>query len=248
MRSKRLLSLALALVAGSLSAGTFVGTIEYQLTSAKGGTHAMSMALSGRKVRSEVTAGKHTMVSIIDLKARTVTTLMPERKAYMVADYGALAPKASPITAVKTGATETIAGYKAQEWAVTRDGKVSSVWLTQALGRGFFQQGGGASVDVPEEWKGKDLLLLRFSRPGGARMEAVKVDTAAPDASLFSVPDGYTEMKGFGGGAPSDDGGQGGSEASAGMAARMKAAMENMTPAQREAMQQSMKAQPGAGQ
>jgi hypothetical protein len=249
MRDRTLVALASAvafvLAAATLQAGAFSGTIHYRLTDPKGAVREMSMAISGHQMRSDVQAAGHAMASIIDFDAKTMTTLFAERQAYNVTHFAGAADQAkAAVTAVRTGKTQSIAGYKADEWAVTRNGKASSVWLTTQLGRGFFSPTGPGAMDVPADWKGKDLIMLRATRPGGMSMEATKVDTDPPDAALFSVPEGYTQMKNPFEGAAPDASGPGGAE----VAERMKKAMESMSPEQRAAMQKAMQGQPGMGQ
>ena len=238
MRFIRPLTLAglLALAAG-LPAKAFEGRITYSVHDPKGGQRELQLALSGSKVRFEMAMKNHSGASIIDIKEGTVITLIPDRKAYMSSAYKA--PKAdqegAKATVSKTGAKATIAGYEAQEWVVEKDGHKTSLWLTESLGRGFFQGTQGAGqMELPADLKDKDVLALRVSGAKGTLMEATKVEPGHLDAALFSVPEGYTKMD-------AGLGGAGGGE----VAERMKKAMEHMTPAQKAAMQQYLEMQKG---
>jgi len=233
----------------------FEGKIQYQITDAKGSLHDLSVVVAKGKVRTEMQAKGHAAVSIIDEAAKTVTTLLPDRKAYMVHSFAASAAKAGkPKGALtKTGATATIAGYTADEWTYAGENGAVSLWLAEKLGEGFLRPSASAgSVEIPAELKGKGLAL-RIQKADGFKMEALKVEPGSPDAGLFVVPDGYSDM----GAAVDAAGGNaaaGGAGPSAGTAPampadaqeRMNQAMQNMTPEQRAMMQKMMQNQGAA--
>lgn len=257
MRFLHLMALAgLTLLTGALTAAdAFEGRIQYQMTGKDGKTRDFSMAMSGSKVRVDMSGAGHMGASIMDLKAHTTTVLMTERKTYMTMAFdpskaGKLkGPKAS---FSKTGKSETIAGYKAEEWLIKAGDHESSVWGTTELGKGFYQtsggQGqGGPDMDIPAELKEKGFLMLRMEDAAKKfKMEAVKVEPGKLGAEVFSVPEGYTEMKGMGGMMGAGMAGQGGGMPTD-AAARMKAAMDKMTPEQRAMMEKMMQRHAPAG-
>jgi hypothetical protein len=96
---------------------------------------------------------------------------------------------------MKTGKTEKIAGYLAEEWAYKGGEKKASFWGSTELGAWSMMsaKGRGPQMDVPEEFKKGGFFPLRIvSEDGG--MEAVSVEKKSMPDSLFEVPAGYKKM------------------------------------------------------
>ena len=134
----------------------------------------------------------------------------------------------------------TVAGYPVEEWVYRTAKSKVSLWVTDKLGAGFMQTGKGASsMEIPTELRKKGLAL-RIVSDKGFKMEAVKVWPGTPDASLFEIPAGYSQM----GGAM---GGQEGTSAGAGMPEdakeKIQDAMQNMSPDQRAMVEKMMQNQ-----
>lgn len=257
---KKLLTLtwALALAAGTLSAAkSFEGTATYKMTAGPSGKSMdMTFQMKDGKVRMEAEHDGHTMINIMDSANKKMVMLMPEKKMYMEHEMKAPMgkgkkdgekPKIS-----KTGKTETIAGYKADEWLFETSKMTMHLWGTTELGSGFMQAGGGKpgeGVEIPAELREKGFFPLRIvgdGKRGFSQMEATSVKPGSLDASLFTVPSDYKKMS-----MPAMMGGADAEGASgAGMppdaAARMKKAMEHMTPEQRAMMEKMMQGH-GAG-
>lgn len=118
----------------------------------------------------------------------------------------AAATKSEP--PVKTGRTETIAGYKAEEYTSTsKKGEVTEMWVTKELG-GFMMSGGGnpmaggRGAQVTPEWEefARDgamfpLRVVTRAKDGTEtmRMETKKVEKMKVDDATFST-DGYEEF------------------------------------------------------
>lgn len=226
------------LLAASLSAAAFEGSIDYGVTTAQGKTHAMTLSMSGNKVRTALSTGAMAGAAIFDLDAHTLTSIQPAQKTYSVMTLPRPQAKAPQGSFSRSGATDTVAGYPVEEWIYKTDNNRTSLWLTDKLGRGFFQEGhGGSGFEVPAELRDKDLLALRVTGSHGFKMEATKVTPGPVDAALFTVPAGFTEVKGMGaGGALPPD-----------MAERMRKAMQSMTPEQRAAMEKMMQSRSADG-
>lgn len=225
----------------------FEGSIKYRITDKTGGVHALTMTLAGGKMRTEMAEGGRTVVSIIDESAHTITTLMPGSKTYMsfTFDPAKSTRRSHKGTLSKTGNTDTVAGYPVQEWVYkTADSRIS-LWLTEKLGAGFMRTGkSSSSMEVPAELRNKGLAL-RIVSDKGFKMEALKVEPGAPDASLFEVPGDYSKMGG-------DMNDEAGAPAGAGLPpdaqAKIQAAMQNMTPDQKAMLQKMMQNQGAAAQ
>ena len=263
MKAMKALVLAgLCLASAALGAQAFEGKIDYQITDSKGGVHAISLAISGGKLRTEFSAKGFSGASILDPKARTSTMILDSRKAYMVMHFDPAASGKSKgkATLSKTGKTDSIAGYPVEEWVSERDGKRTSLWVTTKLGQGFFQSSGSGhgapNLEIPAELKDKGFLPLKIVSASGGVVVATQVEPGSVDPSLFEVPAGYTEMQGMGGMMGGDAGsagaGSGASQASgmpagvpADAQARMQQAMQNMSPEQKAAMMKAMQGQGG---
>lgn len=108
----------------------------------------------------------------------------------------------------KTGRSETIAGYKAEEYVMTnKKGEVTEMWLSKELGAFHFASGGnpmagGRGQNVSPEWEkfAKEegafpLRVVSRNKKGDetSRLEVTKVEkTSIPD-KVFSL-DGYQEF------------------------------------------------------
>jgi hypothetical protein len=265
MKAMKVLAMAgLCLASAGLWAAPFEGKIDYQMTGKNGEAHAITLAVSGGKLRTEFSAKGYSGASILDPQAHTSTIIMDSRKSYMVMhfDPAASAKAKGKATLSKTGKSDSIAGYPVQEWVSERDGKRTSLWVTEKLGQGFFPSSGSGhgapDMEIPAELRDKGFLPLKIVASGGATIVATKVEPGSVDPSLFEVPDGYTEMKGMDGGPGGASGATGaGSAAGAGSAsgmpagmpadaqARMEQAMQAMSPEQKAAMMKAMQGQGG---
>jgi hypothetical protein len=249
---KKLLLAALALAAGTLSAAkSFEGTAVYQMSAGMSDKNVeMTFKMKDGVTRMEATMQGHTMINLMDPAAKKMTMLMPEKKMYMEhemkAPTGKAKQEAEKPKLTKTGNSETIAGYKADEWLMETKKMTLHLWGTTELGSGFMQAGGkpGEGVEIPAEMRDKGFFPLRIvgdGKHGFSKMEATSVKPESLDASLFTVPADYKKMS-LGGmmGADGGDAGAGGGmppEA----AAKMKAAMDKMTPEQKAMIEKMMK-------
>ena len=247
-----ILSLGLALSSASLLAAPFEGTARFKtLGSESKGAKEMDFSIKGEKFRLDIDQGGHKATVIMDSKAKQAVTIVSERKAYMVMSLdrkGAATEEAKPAgKLVKTGKTETIAGYKAEEWDFEGGEPKTSIWGTQELG-GWSPvsdpRGRGPQLEIPAELKDGNFFPLRVVGEHGG-MEAVKVTKKSLPASLFEVPEGYEAMElgAFGGLPPA--GAKGSKDPSAEQQKLMMERMKRLSPEQRAMMEKMMKEQGG---
>jgi hypothetical protein len=181
-----------------LSAAPFEGIARYKLLGkqAKEGRE-LEFAIKGDKFRMDVKARGQQVAVIMDTKARQNITLLPDRKAYVVMKLDAhYKPGKAAGKLVKTGKTETIAGYLAEEWAYEGPDNKITLWGTKALGSWALNGGvhtGGPDLEVPAEFKDGGFFLLRMVHENGG-MEAIKVEKTSLPKELFEVPAGYEAM------------------------------------------------------
>jgi Domain of unknown function (DUF4412) len=200
----------------------FEGTVSWQM-----GERAMEMNQSykGTQVRNEMTGqGGRQGVMIMDMGARTMTMIMPERKMYMTMNMDAMKAEMDDMNheehklpkLTDTGKSETIAGKSCEVYRLaTEEGKPDTMELCAAKGMGFFMGGargpmsrGNTNASIAVDLAGspefakmyKDgFFPLRISRLENGQVKtemiATKVEAKSLDASLFQVPSDYTEMK-----------------------------------------------------
>jgi hypothetical protein len=213
----------LLLVPASLSAAAFEGKVTMKMTDpgSKGEAPLMQLSLKQGFYRMDVTVADNrkknaseSMATIMDLTKMEMYILMPSEKMYMVQKINPRAGNSEKVETVgdvvveRTGKTETILGYRAEQYLVkTKDG-TSEIWATDQLGtymgssapgggggRGMFGRGGGNASE--QEWEkaftGRDFFPLRvvsLDRRGRetSRMEVVAIEKQSLDVSHFAPP------------------------------------------------------------
>lgn len=209
------------------AADAFEGKVSLAIN-AKGHAQNLDYSMKGQALRIDMTAEGQSFASIMDLAKQEMLVVMPEQKMYMILPIKKPIEKAmaehpqGDQNVEKTGRTDTILGYKCDEYVSTdKDGTKTEVWVAEGLGSfmglgngggnpmgGMF--GGGGKKPAPSGWeekfKGKAGFPLRVvSRNAkGAetfRMEATKIEPGSLPASLFQPPAGYQkfQMPDFGG-------------------------------------------------
>lgn len=252
---RKYLLAALCLGAVGLAAKPFEGTVKFQAYSSEGKKGPlMEMAMQGQKMRMEAESEGRRSVMIMDMKAKQMLMLMPDEKQYMV---HAMDPKAgqakgrSKGSLKKTGRSEVIAGYKADEWVYEESGRKSAMWGTTELGAfvGAFNagpKGRESEVAVPAELRDKGFFPLRMVMEKGGKegkMEAIEVKPGSLSAALFEVPKGYSKLSMPGGGGHGAGDGHGHGAMPPGAMKEMEEAMKGMSPEERKMMEQMMKGQ-----
>ncbi len=209
-----------------LAAQGFEGVVVWQVAQGQG---TMTQMYKGTKVRTEMNQGGREGVMLLDNTMTTMTMIMPQQKMYMTMDLKGMAAMGGPshdmdhtppkITA--TGKTETIAGRTCEIYRYAEAaGKPETMEMCVAKGMGFFMMGQGpmgggggplgnlakaaANPEYAKLYK-DGFFPLRLSQLEGGTpklmMQAQSVEAKSLDASLFTVPAGFSEMK-MGGGRP----------------------------------------------
>lgn len=162
-------------------------TITQQLEQPGAKPVEMTMKLKEGKIRSDL---NEKMTAIIDTKTGDTTTLMHEQKMAMkipgamvkaaqataMAEMGA--KDAEMATPEKTGRSETISGFRCEEYVTTHDGKKITVWITN---------------DIPdaEEIIAQFAALSPDSNPAGSLFDASHVD-GFPIRTIAEIAPGQT--------------------------------------------------------
>ncbi len=215
------------------AAGAFEGKVSLAISAGKGQSQQLDYSIRDTAMRIDMTAEGQTFSSIMDMKKLEMMILMPSEKMYMVmalkdtVEKAAKQAKGKEPDIEKTGRTETILGYKCDEY-VTKDKKTTTeIWIAEGLGTfmGMGNNSGGgmggmfggkkkAADSWEEKFKGKPGFPLRVvSRDAKNketfRMEATKIEPGSLPASLFQPPAGWQKfqmpsmgdmLKGMGGG------------------------------------------------
>lgn len=211
-----------SLLAASLcsAADAFEGKVTLAMTAGKDKTQTINYSIRQDALRIDMTADGHNFASIMDLKKLEMIMLMPEQKMYMVMPMKQTIEKAVEKAEIKdpdiqkTGRTETILGYKCDEY-VTKDKKTTTeIWLAEGLGAfmglgdnsggggmgGMFGGGKSKAATWEEKFKGKPGFPLRVVTRDAKtketfRMEATKIEPGALPASLFQPPAGWEKFQ-----------------------------------------------------
>lgn len=215
----------------TFAAEAFEGKVTLTVTSEKGKTQDLNYTMKGQKMRMDINAEGHQAITIMDMGKLEMMILMPEQQMYMVmpmkqAVNNAMehAEKSGAMSSdiTRSGKTEKILGYTAEQILVTdqEKGTVTELWVARDLGvfMGLGGGGGGpmggmggrrnsaAAAKWEEVLKGGGGFPLRvISRNASGKqvmkMEATKIDPSSQPDSLFVPPDDYKKfsMPSFGG-------------------------------------------------
>ncbi|HYC71277.1 MAG TPA: DUF4412 domain-containing protein [Opitutaceae bacterium] len=189
-------------------AAAFEGKISFLISSGKNSQN-LNYALREDAMRMEIDAEGQTMASIIDLQKREMIMMMPKEKMYMVLPFKETVEKAFNEAELKqhniekTGRTDTILGYKVEEYVSKEKNSTSEIWVAEGLGTfmglsaGEGGPMGGRRKAAAQAWenafKGKPGFPLRVVTRDAKnketyKMEATKVEPGKLPASLFQPP------------------------------------------------------------
>ncbi len=204
---------ALSLLAVVPLAAQFEGTVTMNVPGTKEASE-MTYYLKGTQVAASIPiksgqmAGQ-TMRMIWDLPGHKMTMLMPmamgnAKGIKSVTDMN-MDEKVSTSDVKPLGTSETIAGYKCDDYEVIENGKPTSRFcVTHELG--FFayaaMSGAGRAAASPgwvKAFGNRPMFPLKVTNSDGkVVMEATAVRREPVGAEVFTVPDGYMDMSGMG--------------------------------------------------
>lgn len=201
------LATLLALTITAPARAAFEGVLDMVMTHSQKNT-AMKYFVKDKWVRVEPqTKEKGRGAVIMDYKRKTMIMLMPEKKQYMEmalhADEAVKTAKEEMKASepVKTGRTETILGYKCEEWVSKNKEGQTEMWLAKGLGVfSGMNSGHGkkAAWEIFAEKEGFFPLRVINRKTAGAedsRMEVKNIEKKSLDSSLFDPPAGYAKME-----------------------------------------------------
>ena len=196
----------------------FEGRIGMKITqpSAKNaaGTN-MLYCVKGSKVRLEMQPDARqgeelfSMAFLMDMEKQQLNMLLPEQKmyySYSFKDQKVQKPKAGEADFKPTGRTDTILGYKVEEYAnVASKGEYAEMWLTKGIGTfKMMAAGPGGKMADQKSWEKYiadnglfPMRVLQYDKKGGklvSQMDVTKVERATLPASLFELPSDYKKF------------------------------------------------------
>jgi hypothetical protein len=209
----------LLLTASLAHAAGFEGKVTLSMTTGKGKVQDLNYSMKENAIRIDMNAEGHSIATIMDLQKMEMVMLMPEQQMYMVMPIKDKVEKAvqgamdKEVNVEKTGRTETILGYKCDEYVSKDKDTTTEVWVAEGLGSfmGLGSGGGpmggmmgGGKAKAANGWeqkfKGKPGFPLRVvSRDAKSRetfkMEATKIEPGALPASDFQPPAGWQKFQ-----------------------------------------------------
>lgn len=215
----RLFAVGSLLTASICSAAAFEGKVSLAMSSGKGKPQTLNYSIKQDLMRIDIVADGQSIATIMDVKKLEMTMLMPEQKMYMVMPMKQTLEKAAAMADAKdpeiekTGRTETILGYKCDEYVTKDKNTTTEIWIAEGLGAfmGLGENGGGGGMGGmfggkkktggwEEKFKGKPGFPLRVvSRDAKSKetfkMEATKIEPGSLPASLFQPPAGYERFQ-----------------------------------------------------
>lgn len=208
LRPVHLLGLLASMVAPSLYAQSFEGTLEFTKTTGPVVT-MYKYHVKGDHVRiEEISArGEVQGIMLVDTRDKTVTAVSPERKLYMDVPNMRL-PKDVETSVQKTSEMKEIAGYNCEKWIVKgpKEDRQLTYWvaadafdffipLLETLNRKdeqavFFLQIKDAKGVFP-------MLGIEQKMDGAevSRLEVTNVTKGPQKAALFEIPAGYNKFE-----------------------------------------------------
>jgi hypothetical protein len=227
----RLVAVTSFLTASLGHAASFEGKVTLAMNMGKGQSQVLDYSIKDTAIRIDLTAQGQAFATIMDLQKMEMLVLMAEQKMYMVmpikdkVDQAVEKAFENDTTITKTGRTETILGYKCDEYVSKEKDTTTEIWVAEGLGAfmGLGSSGGmgdmlgaGAKKKAAgweEKFKGKPGFPLRvITRDAKSRetfkMEATQVSPGTLSPALFQAPAGWQKfqmpnmgdmMKGFGG-------------------------------------------------
>ena len=206
MRKIMTLALGLNLAAASLAAGeAFEGVVDMALSGPHAEAQTIQYSAKGAKLRMDMEGqGGHKMVMLIDNATQKRFMLMPEKKVALSMDLKAADARrkdSAQAKLTKTGKTEQILGYTAEQFLVEEGGGKGSMEIWAAKGLGTFHmapQGGPMGAkQAPHAWekefRDKGYFPLKVVGKSFS-MQVTKIVKKGLDDSLFEVPADYKLM------------------------------------------------------
>jgi uncharacterized protein DUF4412 len=198
-------ALLVAVTATTVAAQGFEGSVTMKMTDDKGQANEITYLLKGGKLRFEAPGGRG-FAGIMDPSTKKLQVIMTAQRMYMEMDLNAAATAATanakPPKIVRTGKTETIAGYKCEHVEITGDdGAVTDVCAASGLGAFTMPSMGRGGPPAQQAWQkamGDNAFPLKVQKGDKVAIEVTKIEKKSLDDALFTVPSDFTNMGNMG--------------------------------------------------
>lgn len=197
-----LLCLAPAVFAGETkTAATFQGEMERTITTQEGSATA-HYSIKERKAMINIETKDGRQGLLVDMAARQITKLMPDKKAYLTIELPDL-PKTVDVKnsqLKRTGKTQVILGKTCEEWVYKNPKAKVTLWAVPGMGDFMVMTN---EVRPTETWMGaikaKNLFPMKVVNQDAAgktafTMEVTKIEEKALEDNLFEIPKDYKKM------------------------------------------------------
>jgi|GEM_PF-5617392 hypothetical protein len=222
------------------AADPFIGTVNFHVSSKAGNADVTWLVGVNRiRVESPQLFPKGTS-AIVDGANQTIFTLHSGDKSYSEESMAAtqLLGTGDGWTLKKTGRTEKIAGFLADEWLIQYSGKtLETLWGTPALGAGSqslladWATGVSSTSPMGQSLKQANIFPLRWSASVGAlQFEAVSVTPSVVDEAALKVPKAYKNALLAASGKPGKSSAKQPFQVGADARAKMEVALDNLDP------------------
>ncbi|MGH7718524.1 MAG: DUF4412 domain-containing protein, partial [Gemmatimonadaceae bacterium] len=181
----------------------FEGVVSVKVTDADAGALETQYYVRNGAFRMEMVGPDgEKSVWITDPRRQVIYIITPAQRAYTQMTIPAddpTDPAEEEPNITKTGRTETIAGYRCEQWRVKdEDGEEYDLCITRGLGN-FFEAAGPTS-QFEQAWLrklGRDSFPLRFTEvgPSGMSWQVTRIEKRSLDPSLFTPPAGYKKVE-----------------------------------------------------
>ena len=189
---------------------SFEGTIQMK-GQGEGGSQTINYLVKKDRVRIEFgEKSEDQAIMILDYNRKKIYMVMPDEKGYLEMalesiELGKTERGEVKEKLVKTGKTETISGYRCEQWLLK--GEEGEVEICAAKGIGFFLQPQGISAkragprsSWTDQLTAEGLFPFRMVErsPSGeekSRWEVTKVEKKKLSDSLFQPPAGYEKIQ-----------------------------------------------------
>ncbi|HTP80629.1 MAG TPA: DUF4412 domain-containing protein [Bacteroidota bacterium] len=197
----RLLLSVIVLWMTQLSAQSFEGVIEMK-TKSDADTPSITYMVKDGNVRIEMETQRGTMVLLHMGKDGSNIVLMTQMQMYMEVPAAQPPEGDAPKPEItKTGKSQKILGYDADEIDVKGENFESKIWATKGLGQYVAPGMGGRDRngfdwESMEQYKGYfPLQIVTTGKSGNeSKFEVTKIEQKSLDASLFQIPPDYKKM------------------------------------------------------
>lgn len=141
------------------------------------------------------------MFMVFDLKSMKMVSLMESQKTAMVMDINKMKQhipqdtKNTKVTVVKTGKTETVAGYSCEQYKITDEKTESYTWITKELGTGYGEYAKNLAIFTSSGSENPSNTSDYKDLPNGVMLKMESTDLATKKKSTMVATEVHKTAK-----------------------------------------------------